>query len=165
MRLTLVAPVILTALATCSSKSSPPPPPPGQDLTIEVALVLDNNKCLARLKDTTKKDAANAIGWTNHAVIWKVVANDCGEKKKINKKALGLKSMKLKSTGEVPPWFKDCKPLDDVPPGGGGDFRCQIPSSKDWRWERPDETKIYEYVIDGDEVEPGDPDLGIKRNG
>jgi hypothetical protein len=164
MRSMLVAPLVVTALASCASKN-PPPPPAGQDLTIDVALALDNGKCVVRFKDADLKKADRAVAWTGHSLIWHVVGNDCGDKKKIGKKALGLKYMKLKSTGEPAPWFKNCKSLDHVPPGGGGDVSCVIPSSKTEGWQWTDDVLIYEYVIDGDEVDPGDPDVGIRRNG
>jgi len=163
MRLTLVAPVVVTALASCASKT--PPPPKGENLTMEVVLAMDNNKCVVRLKDSGLKDAKRAIGWTNHTVTWKVVGNDCGEKTKINKKALGLKSMKLKGTADSAFWLKGCSDLPRVPPGGGVEFNCPIPTSTDPGWHWTVDEQIYDYEIDGDEVEPGDPGLGIKRNG
>jgi hypothetical protein len=163
MRLTLVAPVVVTALASCASRT--PPTLQGEDLTIDVVIAMDNNRCVVRFKDTGFKDAKRAVAWTGHTVTWQVVGNDCGEKTKIDKKALGLKYMKLKSTGEPAPWFKDCKPLDHIPAGGGGKFSCPIPSSKTEGWHWTDDVLIYEYVIDGDQVEPGDPDLGVRRNG
>ncbi len=168
MRLTLVAPVVVTALASCSPKPSPSPTPPSKDdnLTIEVVLAKDNNKCLARIKDPGLKDAKRARVPTTYTVTWKVVGNDCGEKTKINKKALGLKSMKLKGTAaDSAFWLKGCSDLPRVPPGGGVEFNCPIPTSTDPGWHWTGDEQIYEYEIDGDEVEPGDPDLGIKRNG
>ena len=164
MRSMLVAPLVVTALASCAAKT-PPLFLFGQDLTIEIVLAMDNHKCVARLKDTGQKSAANAIGWTDHAVIWKVVANDCGEKKKVHGKALGLKSLKLKGTGNSAFWLKDCSDLACVPAGGGVEFKCPIPTSVDPRWKWSGDEQIYEYEIDGDEVDPGDPDVGIRRNG
>jgi hypothetical protein len=160
---TLVAPVLVAALAGCTPQQ--PPPPKGEDLNVNVLLALDSNKCVVRFRDVDLKKADRAIAWTGHSVIWHVVGNDCGERKKINKKALGLRYMRLKGTGEPAPWFKDCKALDNVPPGGGGEFSCAIPSSKTEGWRWTDDVLIYEYEIDGDEVEPGDPGIGVKRNG
>jgi hypothetical protein len=160
VRLTFVAPVLLVAVASCGSKT-----PPGQDLDINVYLAMDGSKCVVRFRDVAFKKADRAVAWTGHSVIWHVVGNDCGERTKVDKKALGLKYMRLKSSGEPAPWFKDCKPLDHIPAGGGGEFTCPIPSSKSegWRWNG--DVLIYEYEIDGDQVEPADPDVGVKRNG
>jgi len=157
MRLTLVAPLVVTALASCASKAAPPP---GADLTIAVFLAMDGNKCIVRFEDTGLKNADRAIAWTNHAVIWQVTNKDCGEKTKIDKKALGLQYLKVKSTGKPAAWFKDCTKLDRVPATGTVEFRCRIPSSATGKWEG-----VYEYVIDGDSVEPADPGIGVKKNG
>jgi hypothetical protein len=162
MRLTLVAPLVaplvMTALASCGA-------PKGEDLKIDVFLAMDSSKCVVRFDDTGLKDARRAIAWTNHAVIWRVVRNDCGEKTKIDKKALGLRYVKVKSTGKPATWFDQCTKLDRVPATGTVEFKCQIPSAQAAGWEWTDEVQIYEYEIDGDSVEPVDPDLGIKRNG
>jgi hypothetical protein len=160
--------VVVAALAGCSAKpsSTPPPPPKGGNLTIEVALERNNkNKCVVRIQNPNLKDAQNAKVDTAHTLTWKVVGNDCGEKTKISKKALGLKSMKLKGTTDSAFWLKDCSDLPRVPVGGGVEFHCPIPTSTnpDWHWKGDYQT--YEYEIDGDEVEPGDPDVGIRRNG
>jgi hypothetical protein len=166
VRLTLVAAVAVPALAACG-----PPTPRGEDLKIDVVLATDGNKCVVRFQDAGLKDARRAIAWTNHAVIWRVVRNDCGERAKVDKKALGLKYLKLKSTGEPAPWFNQCGTLDRVPPTGNVEFSCHIPSSQaeGWKatggWKSTDDVQVYEYVIDGDSVEPADPDIGIKRNG
>ncbi len=168
MRLTLVAAVVVTALAGCSANPSPSPPPPPKDghLKIEVVLAKENNKCVVRIKDPSFKDAKRAIVKTAHTLSWMVVGNDCGEKTKINKKALGLKSMKLKGTTTDAFWLKGCSNLPHVPAGGGGvTFECKIPTATDSQWEWTGDYKTYEYEIDGDEVEPGDPDVGIRRNG
>jgi hypothetical protein len=154
MRLKAVASVIPIALATCGGT------PSGSDLTIDVFLAQENNKCVVRFTDTGQKDARHAVAWTDHAVIWRVVRNDCGEKTKIDKKALGLKYLKVKKTGAPAAWFDQCTKLDKVPAKDPVDFKCQIPSSKTGDWEG-----VYEYEIDGDSVEPVDPDIGVKRNG
>jgi hypothetical protein len=160
MRLTVAAPLIVTALASCAAQ-----PPKGEDLTIDVFLAPDGNKCVVRFKDVSFKKADRAVAWTNHAVTWRVVGNDCGEKTKIDKKALGLKYLKLKSTGEEPSWFRECGKLDRIPAKGAVEFRCQIPSVQAGGWEPNEKLKIYEYVIDGDQVEPADPDIGARRDG
>jgi hypothetical protein len=109
MRLKAVASVIPIALATCGGA------PSGKDLTIDVFLAQENNKCVVRFTDTGLKDARRAVAWTNHAVTWRVVRNDCGEKTKIDKKALGLKHLKVKSTGAPAAWFDQCSKLDHIP--------------------------------------------------
>jgi hypothetical protein len=126
---------------------------------------MDDNKCVVRFSDVGLKNADRAIAWTNHKVTWQVVRNDCGEKTKIDKKALGLKHLKAKSTGHAAAW--ECTKLDRVPARGTVEFHCQIPSSSAGGWERTrtDEVKVYEYEIDGDSVEPVDPDIGVKKNG
>jgi hypothetical protein len=158
MRSTLVALLLVAAVAACA-----PSPPKGEDLTIDVFLAMDKNKCVVRFSDVGLKNADRAIAWTNHKVTWQVVRNDCGEKTKIDKKALGLKYLKLKSTGKPAAW--DCTKLDRVPATGTVEFSCQIPSVVAGGWEKDEETKVYEYVIDGDSVEPADPDIGVRRNG
>ena len=156
MRLKAVVSLIPVALATCGGG------PSGRDLTIDVFLALEGNKCVVRFTDTGLKDARRAIAWTNHAVTWRVVRNDCGEKTKIDKKALGLKHLKVKSTGAPAAWFDQCSKLDHVPARIQDPvaFKCQIPSSQTGRWEG-----LYEYEIDGDSIEPLDPGLDVKRDG
>jgi hypothetical protein len=160
MRWILVAPLLVATVAACA-----PPTPKGEDLTIDVFLAMDDNKCVVRFSDVGLKNADRAIAWTNHKVTWQVVRNDCGEKTKIDKKALGLKHLKAKSTGHAAAW--ECTKLDRVPARGTVEFHCQIPSSSAGGWERTrtDEVKVYEYEIDGDSVEPVDPDIGVKKNG
>ncbi len=169
MRQTLVAAVVVTALVSCAPKPSPSPTPPPKNgnLTIEVVLAKDtNNKCVVRIKDPNLKDAQHAKVDTAHTLTWKVVGNDCGDKTKITRKALGLKSMKRKGTTDTAFWLKDCSDLPRVPAGGGGvTFDCPIPPSSDERWHWTDDYQTYTYEIDGDEVDPGDPDVGIRRNG
>ena len=160
MRLTLAAPVLVMALGSCAAQ-----PPKGEDLKIDVFLAMDNNKCVVRFQDTGFKDAGRAVAWTNHTVTWRVVRNDCGEKTKVDKKALGLKYLKRRSTGAAPPWFDRCTKLNRVPAQGPVEFECQIPSVNAGGWEKDEKIQVYEYEIDGDSVEPVDPDLGIKRNG
>ncbi len=168
MRQTLVAAVVVTALVSCAPKPSPSPTPPPKNgnLTIEVVLAKDNNQCVVRIKDPNLKDAQSAKVDTAHTLTWKVVGNDCGDKTKITRKALGLKSMKRKGTTDTAFWLKDCSDLPRVPAGGGGvTFDCPIPPSSDERWHWTDDYQTYTYEIDGDEVDPGDPDVGIRRNG
>ena len=159
MRLTLVAPLVVTALASCGA-----PPQKFDDLKIDVVLALEKDKCVVRFAEPRFKEATVAVAYTAHAVIWQVRSNACGEKTKTKAggKALGLKHLKLKGTPEPAKWFDRCQPLNLVParfktPPA---FRCDIPSSETGNWEG-----VYEYEIDGDSVEPLDPDIGVRRNG
>jgi hypothetical protein len=160
MRLTFVAPLVVAAVASCGAQ-----PPKGEDLTIDVFLAMDGNRCVVRFQDPRRKDAERAVAWTNHTVTWRVVRNGCGEKTKIDKKALGLKHLKRKGTGAAPPWFQQCTKLDRVPAQGPVEFKCPIPSVKAGGWEEDEKIQVYEYEIDGDAVEPVDPGIGVKRNG
>ncbi len=124
---------------------------------------MDNNRCVVRFSDVGFKNADRAVAWTNHKVTWQVVRNDCGEKTKIDKKALGLKYLRLKSNGQPAPW--KCTQIDRIPATGTVAFECQIPSVQAGGWEPNETLKIYEYAIDGDSVEPADPDIGARRDG
>jgi hypothetical protein len=166
MRLTSLVPLVLIALATCrSTPPRTPPKPQGKaDLKIDLVLALENGKCVVRFDRTELKEAENAVAWTAHAVIWQVKSNGCGEKtkEKVDGKALGLRHLKLKGATEPAKWFNRCHPLNlvparfETPPA----FRCDIPSSETGTWEG-----VYEYEIDGDSIEPADPDIGVRRNG
>jgi len=155
MRLSAFVPLVLVTLMTCAG-------PPGKDLTIDVVLALDGNKCVVRFVDPGLKDAGHAIAWTAHAVTWQVRSNDCGEKKKTVAKALGLKHLKFKENGKTPEWFAQCTTLDAIPAKVQAPlaFKCPIPSFQTGVW-----IGLYEYEIDGDSVEPADPGLDIRRNG
>jgi hypothetical protein len=157
MRLGPVVPLVLAALSTCA-----PGQPSGKNLTIDVVLALEGNRCVVRFADTALKDERRAIAWTAHSVIWKVQSNGCGEKTKTVAKALGLKYLKRKKTGTPAAWLDQCSKLDHIPARIEAPllFECKIPSSKTGDWEG-----IYEYEIDGDSVEPVDPGLDVKRNG
>lgn len=157
MRLNAVVPLVLLALATCARGQ-----PSGKDLTIDVVLALEGNKCVVRFADTGLKDERRAIAWTAHSVIWQVQSNACGEKTKSVAKALGLKYLKRKKNGEPAAFFKECSKLDHIPAKIEGPlfFECKIPSSSTGNLEG-----IYEYEIDGDSVEPVDPGLDVRRNG
>jgi hypothetical protein len=162
MRLNPVVPLVLTTLATCAPVPSPPPETRAKDLTIGLVLALDGKKCVVRFADTGLKDAANAIAYTDHNVIWQVLSNACGEKTKAVAKALGLKYLKVKKTGNPATWSGRCTTLDIIPARIHTplSFWCAIPSSLTGQG---DET--YEYEIDGDSVEPVDPGLDVRRNG
>ena len=160
MRLAPVVPLVLIVLTTCSSK--PPKPKEGADLEIGLVLAQENGKCVVRFEKAELKQAANAVAWTAHAVFWKVKSNACGEKK-----ALGLKHLKLKKTGAPAPWFDRCSKLDRNPAefATPPTFECRIPSAIGGDWQADETERVYEYEIEGDAIEPVDPDLGIKRNG
>jgi hypothetical protein len=165
MRVTPLVPLLLVALATCKPVAPPPTKGP-TDLTIDIVLALDHNRCVVRFADTSFKSEQKAVAWTKHAVVWRVTANACGEKKKSTLKALGLKHFKLRNNGTAPAWLASrCSTLSFVPDSIGEppQFRCDIPSIDDQ--ETPPEPGIYDYAIDGDSVEPADPGLDLRRNG
>ena len=156
MRLTPLVPVVLAALPGLGATAPSAP----SDLRIAVVLVLEKNKCVVRFADPRFKEKESAVAYTGHAVIWQVQSNGCGEKKKEKPggKALGLKHLKFKSSGAPSAWLKDCSRLDlvpatyETPPA----LQCTIP--------REDAiVGIYQYEIDGDSVEPADPDLDVKK--
>ncbi|HSD65941.1 MAG TPA: hypothetical protein VLF95_04530 [Vicinamibacteria bacterium] len=159
MRLAHVVPLALVALAACKPA----------DLKIDVVLEMQKDKCVVRFAEPRFKDAKVAVAYTAHAVIWQVRSNACGEKAKTktNGKALGLKYLKLRGARESAKWLDRCQPLNLVPARfkTPPTFRCDIPSVEAGGWEGTEEFQIYEYEIDGDSVEPLDPDIGIKRNG
>jgi hypothetical protein len=159
MRLTLAAPLVATALAGCAA-----PQPGVNDLKIDVVLAMEKDKCVVRFAQSRFKDATVAVAYTAHAVIWQVRSNACGEKTRVRPdgKALGLKFLRLKGASEPARWFDRCQPLNLVPARFKTPpvFRCDIPSSETGNWEG-----VYEYEIDGDSVEPADPDIGVRRNG
>jgi hypothetical protein len=160
MRLTLFAPLVVTALASCGP---PSPPRSGDDLKIDVVLALEKEKCVVRFADPRLKEARLAVAYTTNAVVWQVQRNTCGEKakEKVDGKALGLKHLKLKSTGAPARWLNRCSRLDLVPASFRTPpaFRCDIPSA-----DVEGVVGLYEYVIDGDAIEPADPDLDVKKN-
>ena len=164
MRLTPAVPVVLIALAACS-----PPPDQPRDLTIDLVLVQEGNRCTVRFVDTRLKDPARAIAWTNHQLIWRVLRNSCGEKLALRDgKALGLRHLKRKDTGSPAVWLDRCTPLPVIPAEfrTPPEIRCYIPSAKNWpAGERLDDVIRYEYEIGGDSVEPVDPGVDIRRNG
>ena len=161
MRLNPAVPLVLVALTTCAPVS-PPSEPRAKDLTIDLDLVLHGKKCAVRFADTGLKDPQRAIAHTNHNVFWRVRSNACGEKTKGVAKALGLKFLKVKKTGNPAAWSGRCTTLDLIPAKIQTplSFWCAIPSSQTGDWEG-----IYEYEIDGDSIEPLDPGLDVKRNG
>ncbi len=112
--------------------------------------------------DNSYKSEARAIAFTGHALIWQVTQNNCGEKKKQTVKALGLRSLTLRATGQPAGWLERCSTLDLIPASIGvpPSFRCDIPSSGTGSWEG-----IYDYEIDGDSIIPGDPGVDVRRNG
>ncbi len=156
MRLAPVVPLALVALAACERGPT--------DLKIDVVLAMEKDKCVVRFAEPRLKEATVAVAYTAHAVIWQVRSNACGEKAKTKPdgKALGLKFLRLRGAPEPAKWLDRCQPLNLVParfktPPA---FRCDIPSSETGTWEG-----VYEYEIDGDSVEPLDPDIGVKRDG
>jgi hypothetical protein len=157
----LKAVLSLAAVTACATGAHEPGGTP-KDLTIGVVLVREGNKCVVRFADASFKHETKAIAWTDHAVIWEVRTNGCGELKKISRKALGLKHLKLKATGAPAAWRDRCSGLDFVPARIHTPlpFRCHIPSAKEGNWEG-----VYEYEIDGDSVEPVDPGVDVRRNG
>jgi hypothetical protein len=155
MRSSLFVPLVVIVLGGCPSKAETP-----VDRTIGIVLARKGDRCVVDLEDSHLKDPKNAVAYTNHRVIWQVVRNECGELRKITGKALGLKFLKLRDTGEQAAWFNSCRPLDLVPATGTVDFDCRIPSSGTGHWEG-----VYDYAIDGDSVDPGDPGIGVKRDG
>jgi hypothetical protein len=159
MRLKAVLP--LAVLTACTAGVHQPGGTP-KDLTIGVVLAREGNKCVVRFADTSFKHERKAIAWTDHALIWEVRSNGCGELKKLSGKALGLKHLKLKATGAPAAWRDRCSALDFVPATIHTPLcmRCDIPSSQTGNWEG-----VYEYEIDGDSVEPVDPGVDVKRNG
>ena len=163
MRLNPAVPLVLTTLATCAPVPSPPPETRFPDLQIAIVLAPENGKCVVRFADPKYKDPKVAVAYTNHAVIWSVTRNACGEKKKekADGKALGLNHLKDKS-GALAAWADRCPPLNLVPATIQTPlpFRCEIPSSKDGNWEG-----IYDYEIGGDSIEAVDPGLDVKKNG
>jgi hypothetical protein len=166
MRLIPAVALALTGLATCST---PPRASEPNDLKIDLALALEGGKCVVRFVDTRLKEPAHAVAWTNHQVIWRIVKNGCGEKTaEKGGKALGLRHLKRKATGNPTLWFDRCDLLKIIPAEfkTPPEFRCYIPSKDAWpRGEPLEEHNEYEYEIDGDSVEPLDPGTDIRRNG
>jgi hypothetical protein len=152
--------------AGCSPRPtpSPTPSPTPHDLTIGIHLFRQAEppkKCLVSFDNADFKLAQHAVAYTGFNVTWQVTKNDCGDLKKLKKKALGLKYLKVKG-GQTAKWIKNCTDLSDVPGQFSSPpaFLCQIPVA-----DEGDIEGLYEYEIDGDSVEPKDPDLDVKRGG
>jgi hypothetical protein len=164
MRLIPAVPLAVIALAACA-----PPPETPRDLTIDIVLAMERDKCVVRFVDTRLKEPKNAVAWTNHQVIWRVLRNACGEKVgQKGGKALGLRHLKRKANGKSALWFERCEQLHVVPAvfKTPPEIRCYIPSAKAWpEGELLEDHNEYEYEIDGDSVEPVDPGTDIRRNG
>lgn len=188
MRLTSAVPLVLTAVAIGCNPTAPPSPPRSpttttpahapvattaeapRDLTIDIALAPaeGGKKCVVTFVDPAFKEAGTAIAWTAHSIVWQVQSNGCGEKKsKLAGKALGLRHMKLRRTGEAATWIDRCSKLHLIPTTIRTplQLRCEIPSAQGGDWQPDELERVYEYEIEGDEIEPLDPDIGIKKNG
>jgi hypothetical protein len=159
MRLTPAVVLVAVALPACARAPIAPPP---RDLNIDIALALRGNKCVVSFVDQALKDPRKAIAHTDHAIVWRVVRNDCGEKQKVSSKALGLKHLRRQGAAEPAPWLGRCGALNLVPARieTPPEFRCDVPSSSTGTWEG-----VYDYEIDGDAIEPLDPGVDIRRNG
>jgi hypothetical protein len=159
MRVSPFATVAVFALASCCGAGCSPRPTPA-DRTIGIHLYRQTNppnKCVVSFDNVNLKDPANAVVYTGHKVIWEVTKNDCGDLKKVTKKALGLQHLNLK--GQPASWIKDCNALDSVPGQFSSPprFLCDIPKLPN------EELGQYEYGIDGDDVDPSDPGLDVQR--
>jgi hypothetical protein len=143
---------------------TPIPSPTPTDLTIGIHLHLQPDppkKCVVSFDNSGLKQATHAVAYTGYQVIWRVTKNECGDQKKglLGNKALGLRFLKDKRKGKPAKWLDRCTTLPFVP----GEFvtppeiLCFIPWAKEGDIEGQ-----YEYQIDGDTVDPLDPDLDVR---
>jgi|OpeIllAssembly_1097287.scaffolds.fasta_scaffold788386_2 hypothetical protein len=175
MRVSPFVAVAAIALVGCAAPQASPPPTPTptptatptpsptpSNVTIGIHLHRQPDpprKCLVTIDDAGWK---HATAYTGFQVIWEVTKNDCGDVKKGNRKALGLRFLKDKPKQQPAPWFHRCSTLPFVPGEftKGPQFGCSIPPVASGTIEGK-----YEYEIDGDFVEPLDPELDVKRGG
>jgi hypothetical protein len=141
---------------------SPTPRPTETDLTIGINLQLDlsKKKCVVGFDLPAAK---SAVAYTGYQVIWRITKNECGDLKKkeiFPNKALGLRFLRDKAKKHDAKWSDRCTTLPFVPREfvTPPEIRCFIP------WEAEGNiVDLYEYGLDGDSVEPLDPELDVRK--
>jgi hypothetical protein len=145
---------------TATPTPTPTPSPTPTDLTIGINLQPDTSKkkCVVGFD---LQEAKSAVAYTGYQVIWRVTKNACGDQKKgtLGKKALGLGFLKDRPNGKAAKWLDRCTTLPFVP--GTFDTPPQIVCFIPWAKESDIEGR-YDYAIDGDTVDPLDPDLDVR---
>jgi hypothetical protein len=139
-----------------------PPPTPitsASDVTIDIHLYRQPDPPRRCVVAFDNPDTKRAVAYTGYQVIWRVTQNECGDVKKGALKALGLKFIRHQHGGPPAKWRDQCTTLPfvpavfDTPP----QVVCFVSSATEGDVEGE-----YEYELNGDSVDPVDPDLDVR---